>query len=110
MGRDPGTPAEADLAPITDELAADVAALLARLPLPLDNPPAGITDDLEPRVLVGTPRAAPASWSAALDRRFHAWLALDNLDGRRVAAGWIDGLVLERLREASAGELAGPRQ
>lgn len=93
-----GSPDEANLVPITDALAAEVAAQLARVDLPLDNPPVGITDELEPRALMGTPRPGPERWDANLERRFHAWLALDNLDARRVAAGWIDPLVLERLR------------
>lgn len=58
--------------------------------------------DEEERPSVGEPRELPEGWDDAWQQRLVAWMAVENLEERTAAAGWIDPRVLAYLREASA--------
>jgi uncharacterized Ntn-hydrolase superfamily protein len=61
-------------------------------------------DEAEPeetRPSVGEPRPLPDGWDPAWQDRLLAWMAVENLEERTAAPGWIDPLVLEHLRSAA---------
>ena len=55
------------------------------------------------RPSVGVPRPLPDGWDGAWQDRLLAWMAVENLEERTAAAGWIDPKVLAHLRGADAG-------
>ncbi len=55
-------------------------------------------DDKEPRPSVGEPRPFPANWDARWQRALDDWMAVENLEERAAAPGWIDRRVLAVLR------------
>jgi uncharacterized Ntn-hydrolase superfamily protein len=57
------------------------------------------SDEMRPSV--GEPRALPDGWDAAWQDRLMAWMAVENLEERTAADGWIDPKVLAWLREAA---------
>ena len=62
-------------------------------------PMSGITsDDKEPRPFVGESRPFPANWDARWQRALDDWMAVENLEERAAAPGWIDRRVLTVLR------------
>jgi len=46
----------------------------------------------------GSPREAPADWTADWDATLLAWMGTAELEGRAAASGWIDAIVLAALR------------
>ncbi len=70
-------------------------------------------DQAEPeqeRPSVGDPRPLPDGWDAAWQDRLVAWMAVENLEERTAAPGWIDPKVLAYLRDAArrAADGGGP--
>jgi len=53
------------------------------------------------RPCAGRPRPLPDGWDAAWQDRLLAWMAVENLEERTAAAGWIDPRVLAYLRDAA---------
>jgi hypothetical protein len=61
-------------------------------------------DEAEPeqeRPSVGDPQLLPHGWDPAWQDRLLAWMAVENLEERTAAAGWIDPKVLAYLRDAA---------
>jgi uncharacterized Ntn-hydrolase superfamily protein len=61
-------------------------------------------DEAEPgddRPSVGDPRPLPQGWDPAWHDRLLAWMAVENLEERTAAPGWIDPKVLAHLRGAA---------
>jgi uncharacterized Ntn-hydrolase superfamily protein len=56
----------------------------------------------EDRPSVGDPRPLPDGWTPAWQDRLLAWMAVENLEERTAADGWIDPRVLAYLRAAAA--------
>jgi uncharacterized Ntn-hydrolase superfamily protein len=63
------------------------------------TPMSGVAvDDKEPRPSVGEPRPFPSNWDARWQRALDDWMAVENLEERAAAPGWIDRRVLGVLR------------
>jgi len=60
------------------------------------------SDRTAERPAVGEPRALPANWDATWQRALVDWMAVENLEERAGATGWIDRRVLEFLRAKAA--------
>jgi uncharacterized Ntn-hydrolase superfamily protein len=56
-------------------------------------------DDAAPRPGVGEPRDLPPNWDLRWQRALDDWMAVENLEERGGAPGWIDRRVLAILRE-----------
>ncbi|HEY6013048.1 MAG TPA: DUF1028 domain-containing protein [Candidatus Limnocylindrales bacterium] len=56
-----------------------------------------------PRPFVGEPRPLPANWDARWQRALDDWMAVENLEERAAAPGWIDRRVLAVLRAKRPG-------
>jgi uncharacterized Ntn-hydrolase superfamily protein len=63
---------------------------------PMSGEPA--SDDAAPRPFVGSPRPYPPGWDETWQRALDDWMAVENLEERAAAPGWIDGRVLDVLR------------
>jgi uncharacterized Ntn-hydrolase superfamily protein len=50
------------------------------------------------RPAIGEPRSLPEGWDEAWQAALVAWMAMENLEERTAAAGWIDPRVLDYLR------------
>jgi uncharacterized Ntn-hydrolase superfamily protein len=101
-----------DLIAIDESSAAEVRSLLSRLsaepggrfggvyqPMSVVNggdPPAA---DPACRPMTGSPRALPSNWDPDWQRALEEWMAVENLEERFAAPGWIDRRVLDILRE-----------
>ncbi len=62
-------------------------------------------DEAEPdqeRPSVGDPQPLPDGWDPSWQDRLLAWMAVENLEERTAASGWIDPRVLACLREAAS--------
>jgi uncharacterized Ntn-hydrolase superfamily protein len=104
-------PTPAELVALDVPLAAELRDALGRLGW--DTASAGSSlyvpmwpDEAEPeqeRPFAGDPRPFPDGWDAAWQERLLAWMAVENLEERTAAAGWIDPKVLAYLRGAAAG-------
>jgi uncharacterized Ntn-hydrolase superfamily protein len=57
-----------------------------------------VAEDKEPRPFVGDPRPFPANWDTRWQRALDDWMAVENLEERAAAPGWIDRRVLAVLR------------
>ena len=53
----------------------------------------------EPRPSVGEPRPLPTNWDVDWQRALEDWMAVENLEERSAALGWIDPRVLQILRD-----------
>ena len=98
-------PAESDLLPIDDAIAAEMRGLLPRVgydPSAMD-PEKGLARIIEDMGVerTGTPREAPAAWSQDWEAALAEWMGVENLEARMTARGWIDPRVLDFLREKS---------
>jgi uncharacterized Ntn-hydrolase superfamily protein len=105
-------PAVGDLIAIDESSAAQVRALMSRLgaepggrfggvyqPMSVlagGEPPA---EDPEGRPTTGSPRPLPSNWDPDWQRALEDWMAVENLEERFAAQGWIDRRVLDFLRE-----------
>jgi uncharacterized Ntn-hydrolase superfamily protein len=103
-------PAPDELVPLDAALAAELRAHLGRLgwdpsiskaPLYVPMWPAEAEPETE-RPFVGEPRPLPSGWDAAWQERLLGWMAVENLEERGAAPGWIDPRVLAYLRDAAA--------
>jgi len=103
-------PAEGDLEPLDEATAAEVRSRLeaigaapggrlAAVYVPMSGPD---DRDPEPRPSVGEPRPLPANWDAAWQQALDDWMAVENLEERAAAPGWIDPRVLAILRARRA--------
>lgn len=102
-------PTPAELVALDVPLAAEIRDTLGRLgwsagtvgsPLYVPMwPDAAEPEDERP--FTGEPRALPDGWDAAWQERLLAWMAVENLEERTAAAGWIDPKVLAYLRGAA---------
>lgn len=116
-------PRPEDLLAIDEQLGSEIRALLGRLAagpeselgsvyrpmsaLPNEDGPtaqngdsAGTLPTIElDRPSVGTPRELPAGWDEPWQKALEAWMAVENLEERTAAAGWIDPRVLAVLRQ-----------
>lgn len=57
----------------------------------------GEPDDA-PRPFVGEPRPLPGNWDSDWQRALDDWMAVENLEERAAAPGWLDPRVLTVLR------------
>ena len=99
-----------DLVPLDDALAAELRARLGSL----GAGPGGalgsiyqpMTDDGpvdESRPAIGMARALPAGWDARWQRALIEWMAVENLEERTAAPGWIDPRVVAFIRARTPG-------
>jgi uncharacterized Ntn-hydrolase superfamily protein len=99
-------PAVEDLEPVDETSAAEIRSILDSLNAgpggrfgAIYAPMSGIAaDDKEPRPFVGEPRPFPTNWDARWQRALDDWMAVENLEERAAAPGWIDRRVLAVLR------------
>ena len=102
-------PVPADLEPIDETTATELRSLLENLGAgpggrfgtvyaPMSGTPADATVATEPRPSVGEPRLLPPNWDARWQRALEDWMAVENLEERAAAPGWIDRRVLDVLR------------
>jgi uncharacterized Ntn-hydrolase superfamily protein len=59
--------------------------------------------DREARPMTGDPAPLPSNWDASWQRALEDWMAVENLEERTAAPGWVDRRVLEFLRGKVAG-------
>lgn len=103
-------PAATDLIPVDAALAAELRTRLGSLgagpggalgamyqPMSAETAPGGD----EPRPAIGTARDLPAGWDADWQRALVDWMAVENLEERTAAPGWIDPRVVEFVRSRS---------
>lgn len=100
-------PDPAELVPIDEALAGELRAILTRIGggpggrfgsvyVPMSGETAAA--DEPPRPFTGEPRALPSNWDADWQRALGDWMAVENLEEREAAPGWIDPRVLTILR------------
>jgi uncharacterized Ntn-hydrolase superfamily protein len=101
-------PAAADLLALDEAAAAEVRSLLEDLGAgpggrfglvyaPTSEVAAG-AELIEGRHSVGDPRTLPSNWDPQWQLALEDWMAVENLEERAAAPGWIDWRVLEVLR------------
>ena len=99
-------PTQADLDAVDEATAREIRAILEALGAapggrfgavyaPMSGAAAGET---EPRPTVGEARPLPPNWDARWQRALEDWMAVENLEERAAAPGWIDRRVLQVLR------------
>lgn len=105
-------PAVAELAPLDEATARGIQAMLKGLDAgpggrlgavyqPMSGEAAPNADDAS-RPFVGEPRPFPAGWDDDWQGALLDWMAVENLEERAAAPGWIDPRVLEVLRRRAA--------
>ncbi len=99
-------PTAAELQALDDVTAGEIRAILEAL----DAAPGGRSqavyarmsgapaDAGEPRPMIGEPRPLPSNWDPDWQRALEDWMAVENLEERAAAPGWIDPRVLAVLR------------
>jgi uncharacterized Ntn-hydrolase superfamily protein len=100
-------PAVGDLVPLDEATAAEVRSILERLGArpggrfeAVFQPMSGPRDEEDaPRPSVGEPRGLPSNWDQRWHRALDDWMAVENLEERSTALGWIDPRVLAILRD-----------
>jgi uncharacterized Ntn-hydrolase superfamily protein len=111
-------PAAEDLVPVDEALGRELTSLLESVGA---GPGGGLAEVYQPMWQVrgepppephgdgdaewtrtGTPRPLPATWDAEWQGALEDWMAVENLEERTAAAGWIDPRVLEYLRGRAA--------
>ena len=101
-------PSEADLRPLDEALAAEVRRRLISLGVGLGTGGGVVFERMsaapgdEPRPAVGTARPLPDGWDAAWQQTLVDWMAVENLEERTAAPGWVDPRVLDYLRDRTA--------
>lgn len=107
-------PSPDDLVALHEPLAAELRARLERVGFSPDRPPATTFERMAElpgqapeEAVVGTARPFPTGWDRAWQRALLDWMAVENLEARTAADGWIDGRVLAVLREKVAGNRVG---
>lgn len=99
-------PEAGDLEPLDEAMAAEIRSLLVGIGASPGGrfasvyvPMSGTADrDREPRPWVGEPRPLPSNWDATWQGALDDWMAVENLEERAVAPGWIDPRILAILR------------
>jgi len=99
-------PAIVDLQAVDETVAGEIRSILESLGAgpggrfgAMYAPMSGVVaDDKEPRPFVGEPRPFPSNWDARWQRALDDWMAVENLEERAAAPGWIDRRVLVVLR------------
>jgi uncharacterized Ntn-hydrolase superfamily protein len=108
-------PTPGELVPLDDALAAEIRTLLGRIgwdpgrgggPVYAPMWPAEAEPD-EERPMIGEPRPFPAGWDDAWQASLVGWMAVENLEERIAAPGWIDRRVQAYLRNAVDAAHAG---
>jgi uncharacterized Ntn-hydrolase superfamily protein len=100
-------PAPADLVPVNEPTAREIRSILEGLGAgpggrfgSMYTPMSGASDrEPKPRPAVGEPRPLPPNWDATWQRALDDWMAVENLEERAAASGWIDTRVLAVLRQ-----------
>jgi uncharacterized Ntn-hydrolase superfamily protein len=111
-------PEVAELVAIDERLAAELRSLLGRVGAGPDGalgtvyqpmwqvtggpPPPERDESLSERPVTGDPRPLPAGWDDAWQGALWDWMAVENLEERTAAPGWIDPRVLAVLRARGA--------
>ena len=105
-------PAVAELAPLDQATARELRAMLEAVGAGPGShlnevyaPMSGVAtppSDAASRPFVGEPRPFPTGWDDAWQRALLDWMAVENLEERAAAPGWIDPRVLEVLRRRAA--------
>ena len=99
-------PDVADLQPLDDETASEVRTILESLGGGPGGRHGGVYErsaaapgnDAGPRPFVGRPRSLPSGWDERWQQALDDWMAVENLEERAAAPGWIDPRVLAILR------------
>ena len=100
-------PDPADLVPVNEPMAGEIRSMLEALGAgpggrfaSVYTPMSGPSDrEREPRPAVGEPRPLPPNWDPSWQRALDDWMAVENLEERAAASGWIDPRVLAVLRQ-----------
>ena len=104
-------PAIADLARLDEGLAGEIRALLQALNAGPGSPfstlyqpmsalsPDVVNAEREARPMTGEPAPLPSSWDGSWQQALEDWMAVENLEERTAAPGWVDRRVLEFLRD-----------
>jgi uncharacterized Ntn-hydrolase superfamily protein len=95
-------PSADELLPIDEDLAGELRARLASLGYSPETMPAnGLAHLLEDESVVrtGAPRPLVAGWDAGWEAALCEWMAVENLEDRLAASGWIDPRVMQHLRD-----------
>ena len=103
-------PALDELVRVDESVGAELRSLLGRVGA---GPGSGFADVYQPmsalsgteemaereaRPMTGTPAPLPTSWDMTWQSAFEDWMAVENLEERTAAPGWVDRRVLEFLR------------
>ena len=102
-------PAPGDLLRLDEATAGDVRGLLERLGAgpgsafsavyqPMSAAADGAEADREERTATGTPAPLASNWDGSWQQALEDWMAVENLEERTAAPGWIDPRVLAFLR------------
>jgi uncharacterized Ntn-hydrolase superfamily protein len=67
------------------------------------DPSGDSPEDREPRPVTGEPAALPSNWDGSWQQALEEWMAVENLEERTAAPGWVDRRVLDFLRRKAAG-------
>ena len=110
-------PAESDLRPMDESLAAELRELLTGVGAQPGGRFAGVYQPMwqvrgepapepsgepdEERPMTGVARPFPSGWDATWQSALEDWMGVENLEMRTAAHGWIDPRVLEFLRDRS---------
>ena len=107
-------PAADELLRLDEAMAGEMRALLGRLGAgpgsafsEVYQPMSALSADAaeaerEARPMTGTPAPLPSSWDPAWQAALDEWMAVENLEERTAAPGWIDRRVLDFLRDKAA--------
>jgi uncharacterized Ntn-hydrolase superfamily protein len=107
-------PAPEDLVPLDGSLAAEIRAYLERagagpggwtasLYAPMSGNDAASAEGGAARPAIGEPGPLPDGWDQAWHGALIDWMAVENLEERATAPGWIDPKVLEYMRLKERG-------
>jgi uncharacterized Ntn-hydrolase superfamily protein len=99
-------PAPADLQAVDETIAGEIRSILEALGAgpggrfgAVYAPMSGVAPtEAEPRPSIGEPRPLPPNWDERWQRALVDWMAVENLEERTAAPGWIDRRVLDLLR------------
>jgi uncharacterized Ntn-hydrolase superfamily protein len=104
-----------ELLRVDEPLAGELRALLAKIGAgpgssfsAVYQPMRALSDEAaaaerEARPMTGSPAPLPSNWDGSWQQAIEDWMAVENLEERTAAAGWIDRRVLEFLRGKAAG-------
>jgi uncharacterized Ntn-hydrolase superfamily protein len=99
-------PAEDELLPVDEKLAAELQRRLERAGYTPQTTShgGGLAEVVESLGMTrtGAPRDLPANWDAAWSNALTEWMSVENLEERAAASGWIDPRVLKFLREKTS--------